>query len=290
MKSFMMQLYSILIVAVFLGAITPGVQASEAEFTEHQVTLEHGIKGIVIEPKGATAAPAILLLHGFASQKDEVGDMYKRLAAGLGEQGIASLRIDFQGWGESAGEMADSTIQGQVDDAATAYNYLSTLKFVDPARVGVVGFSLGGGIAIISATQNPSWYTSMVLWSSVADFKADFVGALGQENFDRAAKEGIVTINLGWREVTLKNTFFQSLETYDLQQEISKYSGAFLAIAGSEDFSAMYVGGYINSVTGQPKEAFVIEGTGHIFGALDEDQSTANTVIEKTIQWFQDTL
>ncbi len=40
--------------------------------------------------------------------------MYKRLAAALGEQGMASLRIDFRGWGESAGQMAKSTIQGQL--------------------------------------------------------------------------------------------------------------------------------------------------------------------------------
>jgi dienelactone hydrolase len=231
------------------------------------------------------------MLHGFGSQKDEVGDMYKRLAAALGEQGIASLRIDFQGWGESAGEMVDSTIQGQIDDAATAYQYLSTLKFVDPKRIGVVGFSLGGGIAIVSAAQHPEWYKSMVVWSSVGNFKADFLNSLGQENFDRAAKEGSVTIDLGWREVTLGDGFFKSLELYDLQSEITKYSGAFLTITGSEDFSAAYSNGYVSGAAGQPKEAFtIVEGADHIFGVLGEDQSTANSVIEKTVQWFKDTL
>ena len=47
----------------------------------------------------------------------------------------------------------------------------------------------------------------MVTWSSVGNFKADFLD-LGQENFDRAAKEGVVTIDLGWRKVTLGHGFF----------------------------------------------------------------------------------
>ena len=264
------------------------VQAEE--YQEYQVTLAQGIQGIVNEPQAEGQTPAVLLLHGFASQKDEVGDMYKRLAAALGSQGIASLRIDFRGWGESAGQMVESSIQGQIEDAAAAYQYLTQLKFVDPARIGVVGFSLGGGIAIVSAAQHPEWYASMVVWSSVGDFYADFLASLGQENFEKAEQDGQVTIDLGWREVTLGAEFFKSLKLYELKQEISKYAGAFLAIAGTEDFSVAYVDGYLSAAQGSPKEKFVIEGTDHIFGVLGEDQTTANSVIERTVQWFKDTL
>jgi len=44
-------------------------------------------------------APAVLLLHGFASSKDEVGNLYKQLSDELFKVGISSLRIDFRGWG-----------------------------------------------------------------------------------------------------------------------------------------------------------------------------------------------
>jgi len=49
------------------------------------------------------AVPAVLLLHGFASSKDEVGNMYAREAKALAEKGIASLRIDFAGFGKKRG-------------------------------------------------------------------------------------------------------------------------------------------------------------------------------------------
>ncbi len=280
----------LLMVVIVLGSLcVPRLCASEMAYQETTVMLDRGIQGIVLEPEVDSPVTAVLMLHGFGSQKDEVGNMYQRLAAALGEQGIASLRIDFRGWGESSGKMEESSVQTQVDDAATAYSYLKNLSFVDSARIGVVGFSLGGGIAVVSAAQQPDRYTSMVTWSSVGDFKPDFLD-LGQENFDRAAKEGVVTIDLGWREVTLGHGFFTSLERYNLQEEIKKYPGAFLAIAGSEDFSAAYTDSYVAGAVGLKKEAFILEGADHIFGVLGEDQSTAEQVLQKTVAWFQESL
>ncbi len=269
---------SLLVPGLCIGEIAP-------TFKETAVTLDGGIQGILNEPETGDPVPAVLMLHGFGSQKDEVGNMYKLLSAALGAQGISSLRIDFRGWGESAGKMEDSTVQGQIDDAATAYAYLSGLSSVDPARIGVLGFSLGGGIAVVSAAQNPEWYASLVTWSSVGDFKPDFM-FLGQENFDKAAKDGTVTIDLGWREVTLGHGFFTSLELYNLQEEIKKYGGAFFAIVGGEDHLSSYADSYMAGAAGSKKDAHVVEGADHIYGVLGEDQSMAEEVIEKTVEWF----
>ena len=76
--------------------------ASSGLAAETSVTIGGHIPGTLSIPDRATGkVPAVLLLHGFASSKDEVGDMYKNLAAKLAAQGIASLRIDFQGSGAS---------------------------------------------------------------------------------------------------------------------------------------------------------------------------------------------
>ena len=76
--------------------------ASSGLTVESSVTIAGHVPGTLSLPDNAGGkVPAVLLLHGFASQKDEVGNMYKRLAAKLAAQGIASLRIDFQGSGES---------------------------------------------------------------------------------------------------------------------------------------------------------------------------------------------
>ncbi len=259
-------------------------------FREYKVTLRGGIAGIAAVPESGAVTPGVLLLHGFASHKDEVGDLYKRLAVALAVKGIASLRIDFHGWGESAGDMADTTVEQQLDDAQTAYAYLARMNFIDPTRIGVVGFSFGGGIAILSAAQHPGQYRSMVLWSSDGNFQKDQARQFDPAIRDRALHDGIVTVDLGWRTVTLKDAFFRSLGQFDLQQAISACTGALLVIAGRADPLSVYVEGFVASSRSETKEALVIDGADHIFGVLGDDQSHANRVVEQTVSWFLRTL
>jgi uncharacterized protein len=130
----------------------------------------------------------------------------------------------------------------------------------------------------------------MVTWSSVGDFTPDFIGVLGQPAFDEAATDGVVGLDLGWRTIVLKQDFFSSLAAHNLASSVSSYPGAFLSIAGSEDFSAAYAEDFVASTKGEIKEAWIVEGGDHIYGVLGEDQAMANSVIEKTVAWFAKTL
>jgi uncharacterized protein len=114
------------------------VQSSTfAQSSETIVDVGNGVVGILNKPMGAQSA--VLMLHGFGSQKDEVGNMYKNLAASLAEQNIASLRIDFRGFGKSDGDTGSTTIDLQVEDAKLAHEYLTKVEGIDPSRIGVMG-------------------------------------------------------------------------------------------------------------------------------------------------------
>ena len=117
-----------LLTALLLSACTPVVDTSKTT-----VTLDNGVVGTLNRPAGATKAPVVLMLHGFGSQKDEVGNMYARLADALLERGVGSLRIDFRGFGKSDGDTGATTVGGQVEDAEAAYQYLAGL---DSGRSG----------------------------------------------------------------------------------------------------------------------------------------------------------
>ncbi|MBK8047929.1 MAG: alpha/beta fold hydrolase [Anaerolineales bacterium] len=276
-----------LLLTLFLSACQPVVDNSSTV-----VTLENGISGTLRRPAGATAGPGpvVLMLHGFGSSKDEVGNMYARLADALAERGVGSLRIDFRGFGKSDGDTGSTSVTAQVEDAVTAYNYLKGLDWVDPARIGVIGFSLGGGISTIAAAQNPNWFKSMATWSSVGDMVPDFVLSLSQEAFDTAAEKGVVGLDLGWRTIVLKQDFFDSLGQYNLGELIAQYPGAYLAVAGDQDFSAAYAPGFVDAAAGDPKDAWIIPGGDHIYQVLTEDQTMAESVIQRTADWFKDTL
>lgn len=264
--------------------------AAAFSWAETPVTVGNGIAGTLNLPPGVKNPPVVLMLHGFGSYKDEVGDMYKRLAAALAAKGVASLRIDFSGFGKSDGDTGSTTIGGQVKDAEAAYNWLVRSKMVDAARIGVIGFSLGGGIATIITAQHPDWFTSRVTWSSVGDFTKDFKEELGEEAFATAYAKGVVGLDLGWRTIVLKKDFFESLKAYDLSALNRGYTGAYLAIAGSKDFSSAYAPGFVDSAAAKPKEAWIVPGADHIYGVFGEDQSMANGVINKTAEWFSRTL
>jgi hypothetical protein len=240
-----------------------------------------------VEPTGEGPFPAVLMLHGFASQKDEVGNMYERLAAALGERGIASLRIDFRGWGESGGEMADSTVTGMVEDAAAAYEYLREQDFAYNKRIGLIGFSLGGAVSLLSAGQNPDWYDTMVIWSWGGSLQEEMLSDFDEEQLSTAEREGEVTVDLGWRKVTLGEEFFDSLEALDVEAQFLNYPNSLFAVAGSDDFAAKYLPWYMEKAKGDLKASYLVEGAGHIYGVLGEDQSMAEKVIRRTAEWFE---
>ncbi|WEK49815.1 MAG: alpha/beta fold hydrolase [Candidatus Kaistia colombiensis] len=257
---------------------------------ESTVTLDGGVAGTLTLPDGASSAPAVLMLHGFGSSRDEVGGMYAREAAALAKDGIASLRIDFRGFGKSDGDTGATTIDGQLEDAKVAAAFLAKQPGIDAKRLGILGFSLGGGIATLAAAGEGAPFKSLVTWSSVGDFAADMKGSVGEKAVATAAKEGVVGLDLGWRTIVLKKGFFDSLDSHKIDAAVSVYPGAYLAIAGAKDFSAAYPEGFAKLAKGSPKEVWIVPEGDHIFGSLGDDQAMADGVINKTAAWFKKTL
>jgi hypothetical protein len=286
----LLSLFPLSRLGALLGILALLIVPAMARAADIPMTLDGGISATLNMPDATAPVPAVLLLHGFGSSKDEVGGMYARVATALAQNGIASLRIDFAGFGKSEGDTGSTTIDAQLAQAKAAFAVLKATKGVDPDRMGVLGFSLGGGVATLLASGQPMDVKALVTWSSVGDFQADMLGALGQKAFDRAKEDGVVGLDLGWRTIVLKQAFFDSLSNYKLDDAISTYPGAYLAIAGSKDFSAQYVDRFVGLAKNSTKEAMIVPEGDHIFGVLGPDQTMADSVITKTAEFFAATL
>ena len=92
-----------------------------------------------------TSSPAVLLCQGLSGVKHLV---LPEVAAGLAQRGIASLRFDYAGCGESEGERGWIDPRARVDDALYAFACLAQHGAVDANRLGVYGHSYGGPVAI----------------------------------------------------------------------------------------------------------------------------------------------
>ena len=171
---------------------------------------DHRIPGILALPKAGGAArsyPAVVMLHGFASHKDEVGDMYLREARALAEPGIASLRIDFAGTGDSEQPYTANTWTGMVADAVTAHDWLVAHPRIVDDRVGVLGFSMGSkvGLGLLAERSDVSAFAS---WSGAL---YDGIPPGFIDLYDEAQANGSVVLDLGFAVVELSLAWFDTM-------------------------------------------------------------------------------
>lgn len=262
-----------------------GLLSSVSLGAETVVDLPNGIRGTLAVPDSGASGAAVVMLHGFGSSRDEVGGLFAMQAADLAAKGIASLRIDFRGYGESEGEMADTTLEGLIADAATARTFLAGVEGVDGARIGVIGYSFGAAVAMLE----PDDFKTVVVWGQMGDLQTEFHEFLGQEFYDRAAADGVASADLGWRTISLKQSFFESLARHDLADRFAGYAGSFLTIAGAADPAVNYFDQYLSLAAGRT-DAVVIPGADHMLGVFSDQPEIGQQVIDKTTAWLGQTL
>lgn len=107
--------------------------------------------GMLHLPQTPGPHPAVLMLHGFTGQRFEPHRLFVLFSRLLAENGIASLRFDFRGSGESEGTFDQMTLSRELDDVQAAFEYLKNRPEVDRSRLGLLGLSMGGLAAALSA-------------------------------------------------------------------------------------------------------------------------------------------
>jgi pimeloyl-ACP methyl ester carboxylesterase len=108
------------------------------------------------------SAPTVVFLPGFRS--DMTGDKATTLAAWCAEQGAAMLRFDYSGHGASSGDFLDGTIGAWAADALAAIDALTEGPLV------LVGSSMGGWIALLTALARPQRVAALVGIAAAPDF------------------------------------------------------------------------------------------------------------------------
>jgi dipeptidyl aminopeptidase/acylaminoacyl peptidase len=92
--------------------------------------------------------PAIIVLHGWAEAGIPGAPRVERAARRLAEEGYVALALSLRGWPNSGGR--DDCGLEQPSDVQKAADWLASLPGVDPDRIGVLGFSQGGQVALLA--------------------------------------------------------------------------------------------------------------------------------------------
>jgi uncharacterized protein len=111
---------------------------------------------------------AAVLVHGGGVTREE-GGFFGRLAAGLGAAGVASLRFDLRGHGESEGRQEELTLAAILNDIRVAVARVR--EATGAARLGLAGASFAGGVCAHYAARRPGEVGRLVLLNPQLDYK-----------------------------------------------------------------------------------------------------------------------
>ncbi len=221
-------------------------------------------------------APAVVLFHAFTGHRMESHWLFVKCSRALAKAGIASLRFDFYGSGESDGEFREVTLSGEIADGRTAVAFLRGQAEIEPERVGLLGLSLGGAVA---ATLAPSVHAKvLVLWSAVAH------PARLRQLIEKSAKK--IPGKPGAMEVDARE-FNPRLAEDVLKVEpirhIARYKGPTLIIHPEKDetIPVSHARDFFRASTAEAKELVIIAGADHVYTSVPWEQE----VIVRSVEW-----
>jgi pimeloyl-ACP methyl ester carboxylesterase len=113
----------------------------------------HGALGLPADLRPAEQRAAFLVLHGFGSNSESQNVLQP--ARVLREFGYVTLRFDMRGCGNSEGEFGRVICLEQVEDTGNTLSFLAAHPAVDSGRIGVIGSSFGGAVAVYAGGTDP---------------------------------------------------------------------------------------------------------------------------------------
>jgi len=205
--------------------------------------------------------PCVIASHGLLSNKDS--EKYIGLGNRMAAEGIAMLRFDFRGIGESEGSDEDNTISKKLEDLSSALDFMRSRPDMGK-RIGLVGSSLGGFLSLIKASKDKG-INAVVVWAT--PLHLDDLGSKEQGEDYPLPPEA----------------FFIDLPKHRLLTVLPGVSNC-LVIHGEKDElveieQAMGIFYQLSS----PKEIHLIGGADHRL----TDSSHRQRAIDLTVEWFK---
>ncbi|NBB93366.1 MAG: alpha/beta fold hydrolase [Gammaproteobacteria bacterium] len=173
-------------------------------------------------PPGGRFHATALFAHCFTCGRDIRGA--REISRALAEAGIAVLRFDFTGLGESEGEFADTTFSSNLDDLEDAAAFLAdTLE----APQLLVGHSLGGAAVLAVAGRLPSTraVATLAAPSSPTNVLRHF-----DEHLDEIMRSGSAEVELAGRSFRIRSDFVEDARSHDLEARLDRLDRALLVL------------------------------------------------------------
>ena len=221
---------------ITLGAFGIGCGMAMAQSQNISIDGDHGKLSAVLQtPEGKTEYPLVIIMHGFTGNKEEA--LLTTLADDLEKEGIASLRFDFNGHGQSEGRFEDMTVPNEIEDAKHVYEYASKLPGV--TSVSMAGHSQGGVVTSMTAgILGTAKVKSIALMAPAAVLREDAIrGQIFDKHYDSLNPPATIDI---FKSLKLGADYVRTARNLPIYETASQYQGPAFMIHGTGDIVVPY--------------------------------------------------
>jgi hypothetical protein len=218
------------------------------------------ISGVLHLPDGKNPL-CVIASHGLLSSKDS--EKYIALGERFSQEGMAMLRFDFRGIGESEGRMEDDTVSRRVIDLGTAIAFVRSHPALGK-KIGFIGSSLGGYVSLIRASMDQQ-IKGVVTWAT--PFHLD----------DLKSNKGTEGHPLP------EQAFFEDLPKHRLLPLLPRVTNCMVIHGEKDELVPVDQAWEIFHNLGAPKEIHMIEGADHRLTQPAHRQRA----IQLTVDWFK---
>jgi putative redox protein len=180
-----------------------------------------------------------IFAHCFTCSKDLRAAV--AIARTLADEGIAVLRFDFTGLGQSGGDFADTSFTSNVEDLLAAAN---VLKDDGASPTILIGHSLGGAAVLQAAHRLP---TVRAVATIGAPHDPSHVLRLVESGREQIEREGAATVTIAGRPFRVGRAFLEDLEGDRMDRAIGDLERALLVfhspvdrVVGIENAAGIY--------------------------------------------------
>jgi pimeloyl-ACP methyl ester carboxylesterase len=236
-----------------------------------------------IPEETAEKFPIVCIFHGFTGNKMEPHFIFVKLSRMLEARGIASVRFDFGGSGESDGYFIDMTISHELEEAVDILNYVRSLKFVDKDKIGVLGLSLGGAVASMLAGICRDDVNSLCLWAPAGNMGELVTRGRSDDDVNKLRSSGYWDVG----GLLLGSGFIEDVMNLDIYAKAEGFDKNVLILHGDKDQSVPV------STSERYLEIYethgalhIIEGSDHTFNKKEWEEE----VLDYTMGFFEEEL
>jgi hypothetical protein len=263
--------------------------------TVSEVTVMNGARAVpatVVVPDGDGPFPAVVMNHGHGGGRQEGGG-FERLAKALADAGILTIRMDFPGTGDSKAPFTEGTLSNMISDSSASLAYVLANFPANPDQLGILGYSMGGRIALTIAGSPDNPYKAVGLLAPSADpgkglllffagSEAEYERLYAEASSDKGYAD--YTTQYGQQQQLSKAWFDELLASSPLDN-IGAYKGAMLVVHGDKD-TVIKPEENANVVAAYPAASIVlVPDADHGYGFYS-DQPEVSALVEGSFATF----